>query len=144
MSKTTMEWNACAADSSALNGCWLVTEAHLGGVRLPENALSGLTLHVQSGTFVFGSDHGIITVDRSSRPPALDVIATAGPNAGRFVPAIFEQTGGRLRICFDLAGRDRPTDFTAPIRSNRFLAVYRREHGMTAPDPFPHLPTPPV
>ena len=126
MSKPLTAWRADAGDSSGLNGCWVVTEAHLGGIRLPDEALRELTLRVQSGNFAFGSDRGIITIDRHAHPPSLDVIATHGPNAGRFVPAIFEQAGGMLRICFDLSGHVRPSSFTAPPRTNRFLATYRR------------------
>jgi hypothetical protein len=85
-----------------------------------------LTLLLQSGTFVFGSDSGIIAVDADHRPPALDVVATAGPNYGRFVPAIFEQAAGMLRICYDLSGRERPREFRAPPGTRRFLVTYRR------------------
>ena len=126
MPKRLTAWTADAGDSSGLNGCWVVTEAHLGGMRLPDEALNELTLRVHSGSFAFGSDRGIITIDRCAHPPALDVIATHGPNAGRFVPAIFEQAGGMLRICFDLSGHHRPLEFKAPRHTNRFLATYRR------------------
>jgi uncharacterized protein (TIGR03067 family) len=109
-----------------LNGRWLATEAKLGGVKVPEDVLEHLTVHLSRGAFAFGCDAGIIMVHGQHRPPWLDVIATHGPNLGRFVPAIFAFAGGTLRICFDLSGTERPRDFRAPIGSRRFLVSYRR------------------
>jgi uncharacterized protein (TIGR03067 family) len=109
-----------------LNGWWVVTEAHLGGIRLPADAFAGLTLYVRNGGFVLGSDEGTITLNRDVSPAAMDVVATRGPNKGRFVPAIFEHAGDMLRICYDLSGAERPPDFRAPVGTRRFLATYRR------------------
>jgi uncharacterized protein (TIGR03067 family) len=125
------EFKGCA-DAAALNGRWIATDAELGGVRLPGEVLSELTLHLKAGRFVFGNDSGIIAVDLDHRPHALDVVATAGPNYGRFVPAIFEQAGGMLRVCYDLSGRERPREFRAPLGTRRFLVTYRRAPLMTA------------
>jgi hypothetical protein len=37
MPKATTASAASTADSSGLNGCWVLTEAHLGGLRLPDD-----------------------------------------------------------------------------------------------------------
>ena len=113
-------------DASSLNGRWAAVGAQLDGIGLPTDLLPDLTLHLHAGTFVFGSDEGLIAINRDAHPPALDVIATSGPNRGRVVPAIFEQAGGMLRVCYALVGRQRPTDFKAPHGSRRFLVTYRR------------------
>jgi uncharacterized protein (TIGR03067 family) len=117
---------AFAGECSGLNGNWIAIGAQLDGVRLPDAVLAELTLHVQSGTFVFGADEGLLTIDRSAHPAAMNVIATSGPNRGRFLPAIFEHAGGMLRICYALSGEERPNDFKAPTGSRRFLVTYRR------------------
>jgi uncharacterized protein (TIGR03067 family) len=88
--------------------------------------LAELTLRVQCGRFVLGCDEGTIAIDRQVHPAAMDVVATHGPNRGRYVPAIFEHAGGMLRICYDLSGRQRPGEFKAPLGTRRFLATYRR------------------
>jgi uncharacterized protein (TIGR03067 family) len=119
-------WIAGGSDTSGLNGWWIVTEARLSGVALPDDVLAGLALWVERGTFVLGPDEGTIAVNRDVHPATMDVVATRGPNRGRFVPAIFEHAGGMLRICYDLSGRQRPPAFDAPLNSRRFLATYRR------------------
>ena len=119
-------WINGGSDTSGLNGLWIVTDAQLAGVALPVDVLAELTLRVDSGTFVLGCDEGTIAINRAVSPATMDVVATGGPNRGRFVPAIFEHAGGMLRICYDLSGRQRPQEFKAPLGSRRFLATYRR------------------
>jgi hypothetical protein len=58
--ETEIDNAAARADRSSLNGRW---DAQLGGLRLPDDVLAELTLLLQSGTFVFGSDSGVIAVD---------------------------------------------------------------------------------
>src|SRR5919106_5783973 len=119
-------WVTGGSDTSGLNGSWVPTEAWLSGVLLPRDVLAALTLRVESGRFALGEDEGTIAVNRMVSPAAMDVVATRGPNRGRFVPAIFEHAGGMLRICYDLSGRERPREFKAPLGTRRFLATYRR------------------
>jgi len=109
-----------------LNGTWLVMDGQLGGVRLPDTAFDELTLTLQNGRFELGQDRGRIAVDRQAAPAALDVLIVAGPNRGRYVPAIVERVGPLLRICYDLAGARRPAAFRAPAGTRYFLATYRR------------------
>jgi uncharacterized protein (TIGR03067 family) len=119
-------WITGGSETRGLDGWWIVTEGRLSGVSLPDDVLAELTLWVESGTFVLGSDTGTIAVNRDVHPATMDVVATRGPNRGRFVPAIFEHARGMLRICYDLSGRQRPRAFDAPLGSRRFLATYRR------------------
>ena len=119
-------WVHGGTETNGLNGWWVVTEAQLDGVPLPADALADLSLHVHSGRFMLGNDEGTIAINRQVHPFAMDVVATRGPNRGRFVPAIFEHAGGMLRVCYDLSGRERPREFNAPLGTRRFLATYRR------------------
>jgi uncharacterized protein (TIGR03067 family) len=95
-------------------------------VQLPHDALKELTLTLHDGRFGLGVDEGRIALDWEASPASMDVLIVRGPNRGRFVPAIFEQTDARLRICFDLSGRQRPEAFEAPPGTRRFLATYQR------------------
>ena len=113
-------------DVASLNGSWVVTGAHLAGIRVPVEAWPDLTLYIRNGMFLLGADGGTLAISRHVSPPALDVVATRGPNRGRFVPAIYDHTDGRLRICYDLSGTERPREFKAPAGTRRFLATYRR------------------
>jgi uncharacterized protein (TIGR03067 family) len=109
-----------------LNGCWVAVSAELDGVQLSDDVLEDLTLHVHNGWFIFGDDEGILTIEGHLHPPGLDLLAVDGPSRGRFVPAIFEQSGGMLRVCYALLGADRPKTFRAPLGSRQLLVTYRR------------------
>ena len=41
----------------------------------------------------------------------MTITGTEGPNHGRTFPAIYELKGDTLRICYDLSGAKRPTEF---------------------------------
>jgi uncharacterized protein (TIGR03067 family) len=111
---------------SLLDGTWLVMAGQLGGVRLPDNTFADLTLRLRNGRFELGEDCGRIGLDCRVAPAALDVLIIDGPNRGRFVPAIVERAGTVLRVCYDLAGSQRPAAFRAPAGTRYFLATYRR------------------
>jgi uncharacterized protein (TIGR03067 family) len=113
-------------DSRALNGTWIITAARLGGVRLPADAFEALTLTFRNDWVRLGPDCGVIKLDRAAVPNALDLLFVAGPNSGRFVPAIVECDGCVLRICCDLAEAFRPAAFRAAEGTRFFSAVYRR------------------
>jgi hypothetical protein len=42
---------------------------------------------------------------------SMDVIGVKGPNAGMTFPAIYELAADTLRVCYDLSGKKRPTEF---------------------------------
>src|SRR5262245_10782965 len=109
-----------------LDGWWVATHGELGGVRLPDEALTDLPLLLANGRFRLGSDEGRTVINRHVQPRSLDLIPTRGPHRGRIVPAIIHVKGSALRICCDLSGASRPVDFVAPPGTRRFLATYRR------------------
>ena len=114
-----------------LDGWWVATRAELGGLPLPEEALSDLALRLRQGTFRFGTDEGWTVINHHARPRTLDMVPARGPSRGRVVPAIITVSGSGscMRICCDLAGRSRPQTFEAPAGTRRFLASYRRLDG---------------
>ena len=109
-----------------LDGWWIATDGELGGVRLPPEALLDLAFRFHNGTFRFGADEGWTVMNRHSRPHAFDMVPARGPNRGRVVPGIIDVAASSMRICCDLSGRLRPSEFTAPAGSRHFLASYRR------------------
>ena len=115
-----------ANNTRDIDGWWVATDAELGGVRLPAEALADLALRLRKGTFRFGTDEGWTVVHRNLRPQALDIVSAHGPNRGRVVPAIIHVSGSSMRICCDLSGRSRPQEFKAPSGTRCFLASYRR------------------
>ncbi len=55
-------------------------------------------------------DSGEYLVDDAATPRAIDIVGRQGPNAGRTMLAIFELEADRLTVCYDLDGKERPSD----------------------------------
>lgn len=120
-----------------LGGTWLLIHGHLSGVPLPENAFDELTITLHNGSFAIGGDRGRMSIDGCVSPLPLDMLIVAGPDRGRYLPAIVELAGPLLRICLDLSGTSRPAAFAAPAGTRYFLATYRREDVRHASHPHP-------
>ena len=118
-------------DAAAMEGTWLPTSTELGGKPLPENILKSIKLVLKDGkyTVTLGqqTDRGAVKVDSSAKPKAMDITGGEGPNKGKAILAIYELDGDTLRICYDLAGKGRPTEFKSPSGTQRFLVTYKRE-----------------
>jgi uncharacterized protein (TIGR03067 family) len=109
-----------------IDGWWIAIDGKLGGIPLPQEALSELHLRLQNGAFRLGTDEGRIVLNGHVRPSSLDLILTHGPNRGRVVPSIYDLSAAGLRLCCDLSGASRPDAFIAPSGTRRFLVCYRR------------------
>ena len=72
-------------------------------------------------------DQGTIKLNASAKPKALDITGTEGPNKGKTIPAIYERKGDTLRVCYDLSGRKRPTEFKTEAGTQLFLVEYKRQ-----------------
>jgi len=55
------------------------------------------------------------------------ITGTEGPNSGRTFPAIYELEGDTLRICYDLSGVKRPTEFKSIAGTRLYLVTYVRK-----------------
>jgi uncharacterized protein (TIGR03067 family) len=56
----------------------------------------------------------------------MDILGTEGPNKGKTFLAIYELTGDSLKICYDLEGKTRPTEFRTNPGTQLFLVLYKR------------------
>ena len=71
-------------------------------------------------------DKGTTKIDPAAKPKTMDIIGTDGPNKGKTFLAIYELNGDTLRVCYDLTGKVRPTEFKTRKGELRFLAAYKR------------------
>jgi uncharacterized protein (TIGR03067 family) len=72
-------------------------------------------------------DQGTCKLNPSAKPKALDITGTDGPNKGKTILAIYERNGDTLRVCYDLSGKNRPTEFKTQAGTQLFLVTYQRE-----------------
>lgn len=117
-----------------LTGTWIAQGAVFGGQPLP---MPDTRLVIRGDRYVIEAgaarDEGRLTIDCSVTPPAMDIVGTAGPNAGKAIPAIFRQRGNLLQICYavgeDTVVQPRPATLDAPPGSMQLLIRYRRLTG---------------
>jgi uncharacterized protein (TIGR03067 family) len=118
-------------DETSIDGTWLPSAAELGGEKFPDEVRKTMKLVISDGkyTVTVGKtlDRGTVKQDPSKKPKALDVTGTEGPNKGKTFLAIYEKTDDTLRICYDLSGKARPTEFKTIKDTQLFLVTYDRE-----------------
>ena len=118
-------------DAKAVQGSWMPTQADLGGQPMAEAVLKSISLKLDNGKYeVFVGDkpdRGTYTVDSTSKPKSMTITGTVGPNSGRTFPAIYEFKGDTLRICYDLSGAKRPTEFKSIAGTRLYLVTYNRK-----------------
>lgn len=127
--------SACSSggreDGKMIDGTWLPVEAELGGQKFPDEILKTLKLTMSDGNYTVNVgekiDKGTVQFEPTTMPKAMDITGTEGPNKGKTIPAIYELTGDTLRICYDLAGKERPTEFKTVKDTQQFLVSYKRE-----------------
>ncbi len=127
--------NAFAADSpddaKAIQGNWRPAKAELAGQSMTDAVLKSISLKLDNGKYeVFvgeSPDRGTYTLDSTTKPKSITITGTEGPNRGKTFPAIYELKGATLRICYDLSGAKRPTEFKSVAGTKLYLVTYNRK-----------------
>ena len=118
-------------DAKAVQGSWTPAKADLGGQPMTEAVLKSISLKLDNGKYevsVGGNpDKGTYTLDSTSKPKGMTITGTEGPNHGKTFPAIYELKGDTLRICYDLSGTKRPTEFKSIAGTQLYLVTYKRK-----------------
>jgi uncharacterized protein (TIGR03067 family) len=122
-------------DVKAVQGSWIPKKAELGSRPMPDEVLKTISLKLDNGKYeVFVGDEpdrGTYTLDATSNPKSMTITGTEGPNNGRTFPAIYElgrdDEGDTLRICYDLSGAKRPTEFKSVAKTKLYLVTYSRK-----------------
>lgn len=118
-------------DAKSINGTWLPSAAELGGENFPDEVRKTMKLVMDDGKYTLmvgkSPDKGTVKVDSSKKPKEMDITGTEGPNKGKTIPAIYEMTDDTLRICYDLSGKARPSEFKTAKDTKLFLVTYKRE-----------------
>jgi uncharacterized protein (TIGR03067 family) len=119
-----------AVEKSKFDGTWAIESAELGGQVMPAefNKTTSMTLSGDQYVVTVGQspDRGTFRVDESKSPKTMDITGTEGPNKGKTIQAIYELTGDKLRVCYDLSGGNRPTEFASKPDSQLCLVTYHR------------------
>ena len=118
-------------DAKAVQGSWTPDKAELAGQPMAEAVLKSISLKLENGKYeVFVGDEpdrGTYTLDSTSKPKGMTITGTEGPNQGKTFPAIYELKGDTLRICYDLSGAKRPTEFKSIAGTKLYVVTYKRK-----------------
>src|SRR5947209_786996 len=116
--------------SKRLLGTWQLTKGVVGGSPFPEAAAKRIRLELTDGKYkLIGAespDEGTWSVHLDRKPLGMDVHGTEGANKGKTYLAIFKLAGDRMKVCYDLSGKTRPTRFESKPKTLLFLAEYKR------------------
>jgi len=131
VSFSSLAWGDDAKDDS-LDGTWLPSSAELGGTKFPDEVRKSLKLVIKDDKYTVtvekqGTDEGTVKLMPSASPKAMDITGSKGPNKGKTYLAIYEHKGDTLRICYDLSGKNRPTEFKSKEGTLLFLVEYKRQ-----------------
>jgi uncharacterized protein (TIGR03067 family) len=123
-------WGGEGKDDT-LQGTWLPATAELGGQAFPDEVRKTIKLVVKDDTYTVtvgeAVDRGTVKLMPSATPRAMDITGTEGPNKGKTFLAIYERKGDTLRVCYDLSGKKRPTEFKTEAGTQLFLVEYKRQ-----------------
>ena len=113
-----------------LEGTWLPESAELAGAKYPDQILKTMKLVLKDENYKVHvgdqTDEGMWKLDPDKSPRATDIMGTNGPNKGKVFLAIYEREKDSLRVCYDLSGKARPTEFTTKANTKLFLVSYKR------------------
>ena len=114
-----------------IEGVWLVESAEMGGQAMPAEFVKTTTLTISGDQYVVmvgnAPDRGTVRRDDTKSPKTMDIVGFEGPNKGKTFLAIYELVGDKLRVCYDLSGESRPTEFATKPGTKLFLATYGRK-----------------
>jgi uncharacterized protein (TIGR03067 family) len=118
-------------DAKAVQGSWTPAKAELAGQPMADAVLKSISVKLDHGKYeVFVGDEpdrGTYTMDATSKPKSMTITGTEGPNQGKTFPAIYELNGDTLRVCYDLSGAKRPTEFKSVAGTRLYLVTYHRK-----------------
>ena len=102
------------------------------GKQYPDKILKAMKLVLKDDKYtvtITGEqpDEGTTTLDTDKTPKAMDIKGTNGPNKGKTILAIYELKGDTLRVCYDLSGKARPSEFETKPNTLLFFVEYKRE-----------------
>jgi uncharacterized protein (TIGR03067 family) len=119
-------------DTRKMEGTWVAAAAELGGQKLSEEVVKAIKLMLKDGKYTVqvrneGTDQGTYQLHPAKKPKAIDITGTLGPNKGKTFLAIYELSDDALKVCYDLSGKTRPSEFATKEGTQLFLVTYKRE-----------------
>src|SRR5438105_2313107 len=124
--------DAVKTEAALLEGEWSMVSGEGNGQSMPKESVKSGKRVAKDGetTITIGGQvyfKAKFSIDPTKKPKAIDYAMTEGPTKGKTHLGIYELDGDTVKFCFAAPGKDRPTDFTAKLGSQRTLSVWKRD-----------------
>lgn len=112
-------------------GTWSIESQELDGKPAKAEEIKTRTFFCGADVFVVrkGTEMlqlGIQKLDPSKSPKTINATISKGLYQGETMLGIYEIDGDNLKVCFDIEGQNRPSEFKTSAKEGRFLATYKR------------------
>jgi uncharacterized protein (TIGR03067 family) len=119
-------------DLAALQGTWNLVAMEAEGDPVPPEDFKGWHAVYEGDALSLWSEtevrrRGIVTLDPSRQPRAINTWDLDGPYEDETVKGIYQLNGDSLKLCFSRPGQARPEDFTTKKGTGFLLVEYRRQ-----------------
>jgi len=123
---------AAADDLERMAGVWKIAAIEANGADAATDDAAGLTVTIRGGNYTVEksgeTDRGKFSIKADKHPKQMDIQPETGPGAGQVIPAIYEFSGDKLRICYATQeGAERPAGFKTAPDSGEVLITYQRK-----------------
>jgi len=112
-------------------GTWKLVSLETEQNKLGEDALKDFRLKIEGDKFTAvensGEVHGTFKVDPTKKPKTIDITMKEGPMKDKTMLGIYELDADTYKLCGDMQGKSRPTEFAVKPGSGFVLEVLKRE-----------------
>jgi len=123
-----------AKELNKLQGTWIMVTGEKDGEKIADEHIKKNKLVYKGKKVELESPHqsketikATTVIDVTKNPKQMDWVRDTGPDAGKTMYAIYEWIDpDQYRVCFAVAGKDRPKEFATKAGSGRYLHVWKR------------------
>jgi uncharacterized protein (TIGR03067 family) len=112
-------------------GTWKLISLETEQNKIGEDALKEFRLVIEGDKFTAkeqsGEVHGTFKVNPTKKPKTIDITMKEGPMKDKTMLGIYELDGDTYKLCGDMQGKSRPTEFVVKPGSGYVLEVLKRE-----------------
>jgi len=113
-----------------IQGTWKFVAHEMDGKAATKDELTSMKITFTGNKFSVTADgvvvqEGTQKFDPSKKPAHIDSTVTEGSDKGVTMLGIYELSGDMIKVCFDPAGKERPTSFTP--KTGQMSATVQRE-----------------